>query len=257
MNLIKLVIADANTLLREGLKRILSAETDLLVVGEAANDVEVAQVVERTKPDVLLLDLKIPEGEAVPIIAALRQKNLPTRILILSGFSGRESILNTARAGACGCVLKQTPCTTLIQAIRSVHKGETWVDRQLGCAETFLGIARRLRIHNADGREDAISRALSKRERQILSHVARGLTNQEISERLLIRLSTVKVHLSHVFKKLSVNNRTQAVLFLLNANQYELPADLGLRIESGAPTNSLLNHRVFGDLSANQSNAQN
>jgi len=269
MDLIKLAIADANTLLREGLKGIFAGESDLLVVGEAADGVEVADVVERTKPDVLLLDLKIPKREAVPILLELHQKNIPSKVLILSRFPEEESILDTARAGACGYVLNRTSSTTLIQVIRRIHKGEICVDRQLGCAETFLEFAHQMRTHHASRREDEISRALSKRERQILSLVAKGLANQEISERLLIRLSTVKVHLSHVFKKLSVNNRTQAVLFLLNAYQHELPTDLGLA--SGAGSDCLLDHGVFGDLapgqphqssadlrliSANQSNSQ-
>lgn len=227
MELIKVAIADANTLLREGLKRILAAERDLLVVGEAADEVEVAEVVERTKPDVLLLDLKIPNREAVPILLELSQKNIPTKVLILSLFPDKESILDTAKAGACGYALKRTSSTTLIQAIRRIYRGEIWADRQLDCAETFVEMARQTRTDDADGGEDEISRALSKRERELLGLVAKGLTNEQIRKTLFISLRTVKVHLNHVFNKLGVNNRTQAALFFVNAYSRELPGDVG------------------------------
>ena len=231
MDLIKVAIADANTLLREGLKRIFSAENDLLVVGEAADDDEVAEIVERTRPDVLVLGLKITKGEAVPILLELNQKNIPTKVLIFSLFPHEESILNTAKAGACGYILKRRSSDTLMEAIRRIHRGEIWVDRQLSCAETFLEFARQMRAHDAGGVENGIARPLSKRELEILGFVAKGLTNQEISNTLSIRLSTVKTHLYHAFKKLSVENRIQAVFLFLNAYQ-QLPGDLGLRANS-------------------------
>lgn len=232
MELIKVAIADANTLLREGLKRILAAERDLLVVGEAADEVEVAEVVERTKPDVLLLDLKIPKQEAVPILLELNQKNIPAKVLILSLFPEEESILNTAKAGACGYALKRTSSTTLIQAIRRIHRGEIWADRQLSCAETFVEFARQAWSCDADEQENDVTKLLSKRELEILGLVAKGSTNEEIRKTLFISLRTVKVHLNHVFNKLGVNNRTQAALLFVNGYPHELPGQPGWRVKN-------------------------
>ncbi len=232
MELIKVAIADPDTLLREGLKRIFAAERDLLVVGEAANEVEVAEVVEQTKPDVLLLDLKIPKREAVPILLELNRNNEPTKPLILSLLPDKEAILDTAKAGACGYALKGTSPATLMQAIRRIHSGEIWADKQLDCAKTFVQFARQSWTDNANGGEEAISRVLSKREQEILGLVARGLTNEEIRKTLFISLMTVKVHLNHIFNKLGVNNRTQAALFFVNAYPRVLPGEVGWRLDN-------------------------
>lgn len=227
MDLIEVAIADANTLLREGLKRILAAESDLLVVGEAADDVEVAEVVERTKPDVLLLDLNISKRGAVPVVLEVKEKGPLTKVLILSLFPEKESILDTAKAGARGYALKRTSPATLIQAIRRIHRGEIWADRQLNCAETFVEFARQTWTGDANGRESEVFRALSKREREILGLVAKGLTNEEIRKTLFISLQTVKIHLNHIFNKLNVKNRTQATLLVVQAHQHESAGEVG------------------------------
>lgn len=225
MELIKVAIADPDALLREGLKRIFSAESDLIVVGEAEHEVEAVKVVEQNKPDILLVDLNIPRREAVPLLLDLNRQNAPTRILILSLFPDKDGILNTAKAGARGYVLKRTSSTALIQAIRRIHRGEIWVDRQLSCANSFLEFARQTEDCDANRLESEILKALSKRELEILGLVAQGLTNQEISKKLFISLRTVKVHLNHIFNKLDVNNRTQAALSLVQAYQDEFAAE--------------------------------
>lgn len=216
MELIKVAIADANVVLREGLKRILTVESDLLVVGEAADNVEVAAVVERTKPDVLLLDLEIPKWKAVPVLLELEQKKVPSKVLILSLIPDQESILDTAKAGARGyVVLSGILPSMLIHAIRRIYRGEIWADRQLKSAETFAEFARQKSGYDIDELEGNITRVLSKRELEIIGLVARGLTNEEIGKRLFIALQTVKAHLNHIFHKLAVKNRTQAALLLV------------------------------------------
>jgi DNA-binding NarL/FixJ family response regulator len=213
MELIKLVIAEANVLLREGLKRVLAPESDLLVVGEAADETQVVEVVERTKADVLLLDLAISKRGAVPVLLDLKQKNLAAKVFILSLFPDDESILDSAKAGARGCVLKNILPSNLIQAIRKIHRGEIWVDKQLTCAETFAEFAGQ--TEDAEKLENKITRVLSKRELEILALVARGLTNQQISRALFISLRTVKAHVNHILHKLNVTNRIQAALLML------------------------------------------
>jgi two-component system NarL family response regulator len=224
---IKVAIADANIFLREGLKRVFSAESDLVVVGEAANDIEVADIVQRTRPSVLLLDLEIPTRKAVPVLLELEKKNLPIKVLIFSLYPDRQSILETAKAGASGYALKDTPPSTLIQAVRKIHAGEIWVDRQLNYADTFLEAARQKAGHDVAG-ENGIGSVLSKRETEILTLVARGLTNKEIGKTLFISVPTVKIHLNHVFFKLGVTNRTQATLRLVLADENNSAGKVGV-----------------------------
>src|SRR3989304_8735509 len=120
----KLAIADANTLLRQGLKRLLHDDAkDCLVVGEAANDVETMNLVEQSKPDILRLDLNIPRLEAVPILLAMKEQNLSTKVLILSLAPDESQLLNSAKAGARGYILKSTSSDTLLEAIRGVFQG--------------------------------------------------------------------------------------------------------------------------------------
>lgn len=242
MKLIKVAIVEGNALMREGLKRVLAAESDLLVVGEAEDDDEVAHIVERTRPDVLLLDLETPKQKTVNILLELKLKSAATRVLILSRVPDPETILDTAKAGASGFCLKSALPSTLIQAIRRIHRGEIWVDRQLDCAETFVEIVRQTRVDDADRSESETS-VLSKRELEILTLVAKGLTNAEISKKLFVSPQTIKQHLHHVFQKLNISNRTQAARLFLQTHQNELAGDVGVKHgkhRSVGPTDSAL-----------------
>jgi two-component system, NarL family, response regulator DegU len=225
----KLAIADANTLLREGLKRLLQDTEQLHFVGEAANDVETMELVDENKPDVLLLDLNIPKLEAIPILLAIKEQNLPTKVLILSQFPDEAKILNTAKAGARGYILKSVSSTTLGEAIGEVSRGRIWVDRQLGIADAFALVAHRAKTINKTGGEINPLDVLSRRELEILHLIAKGVTNEEIAKKLFISAPTVKTHASHIFRKLNVNNRTQAALLLMQArSRYggDFPVDL-------------------------------
>ena len=236
----KLVIADANTLLREGLKRILGDEKDLLVVGEATNDVETMDLVDQAKPDVLLLDLIIPKLEAVPVLLAIKEQNLHTKVVILSLFADESKLLNSARAGARGYILKSTPSATFAEAIREVSRGRIWVDRQVGCADTFALLAHRANTSNENVVEISPVDVLSRRELEIIHLIARGVSNEQIAKKLFISLGTVKVHVAHIFDKLNVSNRTQAALLLIHARLrtgQDLSAHLPHTNES--PTSSL------------------
>lgn len=213
MELIKVAIADGNTLLREGLKRILAAEGDLILVGETGDDDEVAHIVERTSPDVLLLDLAIVKRKTVQIPPGLKRKGVSTKVLVLCSFPDPESILETAKAGARGFILTRTLPSVFIQAIRKIHLGDIWVDRQVKCAEAFVEIARRTYV-DAGKSENEITTVLSRREREILTLVAKGLANAEIAKQLFVSPQTVKQHLHHIFRKLNVTNRTQAALLM-------------------------------------------
>ncbi len=213
MDIIKVAIADGNTLFREGIKRIFAVEKDLSLAGETGDDEEVVHIVERMNPDVLLLDLEIANRETVQIPLGLKNKGVHIKVLILCSLPDQESILETAKAGARGFILKRTLPSMFIQAIRKIHVGEIWVDRQVECAEAFVEIA--CRTHTDAGKsENDITAALSRREREILTLVAKGLANAEIAKQLFVGPQTVKQHMHHIFRKLNVTNRTQAALLM-------------------------------------------
>ena len=137
---IKVVIADDHALFRDGLRKILSLEKDILVVGEAGNGDEVPRIVERTKPDVLLLDLKMPKGDVVQNLLEVGARSPATRVMILTAFSDEENVLNAAKGGAKGYVPKGVPSATLLQAIKVVHGGGFWIDKEIPSWETFQEI---------------------------------------------------------------------------------------------------------------------
>jgi len=211
------VIADSNTLLREGLHRILAETPDLLVVGEATNDVDALEITAQAKPDVVLLDLVIPKLEAVPLLLALRNQSLLTKVLVLSLYPDEAKILNTAKAGARGYILKTTPAATLAEAVREIARGRIWVDRQLGCADNFALLCHRASSSGEIDGEINPTDVLSKRELEILQLIAKGLTNEQVGKKLCISVPTIKAHATNIFGKLNVKNRTQASLLLMQS----------------------------------------
>jgi len=215
MTPVKVVIADDHALFREGLKRILSLEKNVLVVGEASRGDEVIKVVERTKPDVLLLDLKMPRGDPVQTLLELGERNPAIRVLILTAFSEEENILNAAKGGARGYLLKGASSSTLLQAIKTVHAGGVWIDKEVPLAETFEEIVRTQSAKYREPVNEAI-KSLTRREMEILRLVAEGLSNDEIGKRVFISEKTVKTHLTNIFDKLKVNNRFKAALMIMN-----------------------------------------
>ncbi len=141
---ITLVIADDHPVFRDGLKWIFSLEKEVTVLGEASLGDEVADLVQKTQPDVLLLDFQMPRGEATQILRDVRAKSPGTKVLVLTAFSEEESILKVAKGGARGYVLKGSGADTLILAIKTVHGGGIWVDREMPAADAFEKIARSL-----------------------------------------------------------------------------------------------------------------
>jgi two-component system response regulator DegU len=220
----KVVIADDHTLFREGIKRMLSLEKDILVVGEASKGDEVAKVVERTKPDVLLLDLKMPKGDIVQTLLEVKDINPATKVVVLTAFSEDENILNAAKGGARGYVLKGIDFPTLLRAIKTVHGGGLWIDKELPAADLFEEIAQdQIEIDNrGHAREDNETiKTLTRRELEILRLVAEGLTNEEIGKKIFISEKTVKTHLTNIFDKLKVNNRFKAALLIMGRSNLE------------------------------------
>jgi two-component system, NarL family, response regulator DegU len=213
---IKVVIADDHALFRDGLRRILSLEKDILVVGEASNGDDVVKVVERTKPDILLLDFKMPRGDFVQNLLEVGAKYPATRVIILTAFWEQESVLDAAKGGAKGYVPKGVTSTILLQAIKAVHHGASWIDKEIPSWEIFEEIAQgQSPAREAPPQFDESIRTLTKREMEILRLVAEGLTNEEIGKKIFISEKTVKTHLTNIFDKLKVNNRFKAALMIM------------------------------------------
>jgi DNA-binding NarL/FixJ family response regulator len=213
MELVKVVIADDHVLFREGLKRILSLEKEILVVGEAADCDEAIQITARMRPDVLLMDLKMPAGDAIQTLLKIAENSPATKVIILTAHSENESVLNTAKSRARGYVLKGISVPTLIQAIKKVNAGQIWVDPELPAGVDFERIAKRLTDVGPPANQTL--NGLTKRELEILQLVAEGLSNEEIGKRIFISQKTVKTHLTNIFDKLHVNNRFKAALFVM------------------------------------------
>ena len=222
---IKVVVADDHTLFREGIRKILSLEKDILVVGEASRGDEVIKVLERTKPDVLLLDLKMPKGDVVQTLLDVREKNPATKVLILTAYSEDENIMNAAKGGARGYVLKGIDLPTLFQAIKTVHKGGLWIDKETPSADAFEEIARGQLTEVREATHNDMIDMLTKREKEILRLVSEGLTNDEIGKKIFISEKTVKTHLTNIFDKLKVNNRFKAALLIMGQRGAPGPAD--------------------------------
>ena len=221
MKAIKVVIADDQEWFRDGLRKVLSAEKDILVVAETTNGDEAPKVVERMKPDVMLLGLR-PEGDMVQNLLEIAPRSPATGILVLTDFSDEEHVLNAAKGGAKGYVPKGSPSATLVQAVRSVGNGTVWIDKAMPAWETFEEIAKGpspTQTSEVAPQINASLSALTKREYEILRLVSEGLTNEEIGKKIFISEKTVKTHLTNIFDKLKVNNRFKAALMLMGQAQ--------------------------------------
>lgn len=211
---IKVVIADDHALFRDGLRKLLAVEKDILVVGEAANGDEVGKIVERMRPDIILLDLKMPKGDVVQNLLEIAARCPATKVMVLTAFSDEESVLNAAKGGAKGYVPKGVPTAILLQAIKTVYNGGVWIDKEIPSWQVFEEIAQ-AQASDVSPEVDESIKALTKREMEILRLVAEGLTNEEIGKKIFISEKTVKTHLTNIFDKLKVNNRFKAALMLM------------------------------------------
>lgn len=195
---IEIVIIDDHLVVREGLKGILASQPDFSVVGEAADGATGVELVRRLLPAVALMDLRMPQTDGVSAITQLRQEQLPTRILVLTTYDTDADIVRAVEAGATGYLLKDTPREELYRAIRAAARGESVL------APT---VATRLMTQMRTPAEDR----LSQREGEVLQLLAEGKSNRAIGRALHISVATVKTHLTHIYDKLGVSDRTSAV----------------------------------------------
>ena len=200
MEPIRIVIVEDQTLMRQGIKTILDLEPGLEVIGEAADGEEGVRIALDLRPDVILMDVQMPEMDGIEAILAIRSLWPEARAIILTTFGRDEYVFQGVRAGALGFLLKDTPADNLIQTIRRVHEGEAFIQPEI--ASRML---RELISPQATPIEP-----LTEREREVLVLLAQGHANREIAERLVVAKGTVKNHVSNILGKLQAENRTQA-----------------------------------------------
>jgi len=196
---ISTLVVDDHAVVREGLRRLLSQEEDVTVIGEAASGEEAVAQVRRRRPDVVLMDARMPGMGGIRAMQEILSEHPQVRTVVFTAHGEEELLWESLDAGADGFVLKDSEGPALIGAIRQVVAGEPYVDQRL--APDFL---RQLSRPRPTG-------VLSARERQILQLLADGCSNREVSERLVLSVETVKTHVKHILAKLDAEHRTQAV----------------------------------------------
>lgn len=202
---ITVVLVDDEPLVRTGLRAIIDAEADLQVSGEAADGAEVISLVNRLRPDVVLMDVRMPGVDGIQATRLLADRlEDPPRILVITTFENDEYVYGALRAGAHGFILKRARPAEIVQAIRIVAKGDSLV---------FPAAIRDLAARYGGGGDDALAGAgLSEREAEVLRLMATGMTNAEIARQLYLGQETVKTHVGNILAKLAVRDRTQAVI---------------------------------------------
>lgn len=210
--MIRIVLVDDHTLVREGIHSLLGLVEDLELVGEAASGREAIEVVEATRPDVLLLDMRMPEGDGLFVVTELSRRGCLPATLILTTFDDDEAAIEVVRAGARGFLLKDVTLARLVAAVRALAAGETFIQPALTArAEKRLADAARPQTAPSTSKP-AVGEPISQREREVLRLMAAGYSNRDIARALFIAEGTVKNHVSSILTKMSVRDRTRAVL---------------------------------------------
>ncbi len=227
---IRLVIADDHPIVRDGLKKLLMLEDDLDVVGEAGDGREVLEKVRELDPDVLLLDLRMPNLDGLGALQALAQVNKRTRVIVLTASEDKNEFVQAMKLGCSGIVLKQTAPELIVKSIRKVHSGEIWLDSHTTAAvmrqfSTSLEGSNGTAPGGGKGRERS---PLSTREREIVALVAQGYKNKEMAEKMFISEQTVKNHLHNIFDKLGVSDRLELALYAIHKGLH-LPGEPPIR----------------------------
>ena len=207
---LRVVIVDDHTLFREGLRTILEMEENIEVVADAENAEDLVELVWQTKPDVLLLDIRMPQGSGLDAVPAVLRISPRTQVLVLTACDEKEEHVRAFKLGAKGVVLKDSARQTLMQAIQTVCTGQVWVDPRMAGV-----LVEELSHIPPGGGSTRDENGLTERELEIVRLVASGYKNKEVGQTLTISERTVKTHLTNVFQKLGVRDRVGLVMYAL------------------------------------------
>ncbi|MET7700370.1 response regulator transcription factor [Streptomyces sp. NPDC005485] len=219
MTVIRLLLVDDDPLVRAGLSFMMGGADDIEIVGEAADGGEVEALVDRTRPDVVLMDIRMPAVDGLAATEKLRGRKDAPQVVVLTTFHADEQVLRALRAGAGGFVLKDTPPVEILEAVRRVAAGDPVLSP---------AVTRQLMAHAAgsaldtrrSGARDRIA-ALNDREREVAVAVGQGRSNADIASELFMSVATVKTHVSRILAKLDLNNRVQIALLTYDAGLLE------------------------------------
>jgi NarL family two-component system response regulator LiaR len=216
MNKIRVIIADDHAVVRDGTRQLLEREGDIEVVGEAGDGEEAIRVATKVRPDVAVIDIAMPRLNGIEATRQIKRLLPATAVLILTAYDDDQYIFALLEAGAAGYLLKSVRGRELIDAVRAVHSGESVLHPVVArkVLERFIPSAHEIR---GSGPEQ-----LSEREMQVLKLAARGMSNKEIAGELSLSVRTVHAHLAHIFNKLQVGSRTEAILYGLKSGWFAL-----------------------------------
>ncbi|WP_066310327.1 response regulator transcription factor [Bacillus sp. FJAT-29814] len=207
--MIKLMLVDDHAVLRDGLKNILDMESDIEVIAEAVNGNDAIAKVKDAMPDVILMDINIPEKNGIEATSVIKKLYPSIKILILTMFDHDEYFMSAIREGADGYLLKDAPSQHVVDAIRSVANGQSVIHPSM--TKKFLGFTQPKA--EAVEEEKLVDSLLTEREKEVLLCLVQGMNNKEIAGTLFISDKTVKIHVSNIFKKLGVKSRSQVVIY--------------------------------------------
>ncbi|HKW21063.1 MAG TPA: response regulator transcription factor [Ktedonobacterales bacterium] len=213
---IRVLLADDHTILRAGLKMMLSVQPDIEIVGEASDGRQAIAEAQRVQPDVILMDITMPELNGIEATRQVKKLLPETRVLVLTMHENEEYLFQVLRAGASGYILKEAADTELISAIRSVYAGRFYLSPP---AQAMMVGDYMQRVRT--GEEHDSYSGLTEREREILKLVAEGYTNNQIGERLVISPKTVDTHRTHVMDKLNLHSRAELVKYAMRRGLLE------------------------------------
>ena len=217
--MISVLLVDDEALVRVGLRMILETADDVTVVGEAEDGQAAIEAVGRDRPDVVLMDIRMPKLDGLAATAAIRQRSQPPAVVVLTTFDSDDEVFQALDAGATGFLLKDTPPAELLRAVRLAAAG----DSMLSPTVTRRVITRFTAEDRSQRRREALDRLgdLTEREREVLVEIGRGHANADIAKLLYMSEATVKTHVSHLFEKLSVTNRVQLAIAAFRAGLVE------------------------------------
>ena len=204
MEKITVLIVDDHPVVRQGLRTFLELQEDLEILGEAGDGEEAVAQVEKLLPDVVLMDLMMPEVDGIEATRRIRAISPSSKVIALTSFTDDEMVFPAVKAGAAGYLLKDVRPQDLADAIRTVHRGE---------ALLHPTIAAKLMQDIAQDKPKGVGQGLTERELEVLQHIARGMSNKEIAGALVLSEKTVKTHVSNILQKLHLADRTQAALY--------------------------------------------
>lgn len=209
---ISIALVDDHPIFLSGLQQLIKKQSDFELIGVAESIVDLENLLEREKPQVILMDVELPEGDGISATAFVRKQSPETKVVILTGFDNPDLIFRALKVGAVGYLLKNTRSKEILDTLRKVAAGEVFLNPDL--ASKFL------REFQRDQEVEELRRlvqTLTRREEEVLRLVATGASNKEISQQLFISELTVKMHLASIFRKLQVNDRTKAAILALKA----------------------------------------